>query len=114
MVAPATPTGRIVVLGATGYTGELAARALVDAGVRPVLAGRDAARLARLAAELGEPAIGEPAIGEPALGEPARLGGAAEPLEVALADVTDPASLAALLGRGDVLVTTVGPLSRWG
>lgn len=93
MTAPATPTGRIVVLGATGYTGELAARSLADAGVRPVLAGRDAARVGVLAAELGGPA---------------------EPLEVAVADVRDPASLAVLVGRGDVLVTTVGPFSRWG
>jgi short subunit dehydrogenase-like uncharacterized protein len=40
--------------------------------------------------------------------------GAAQPLEVAVADVTDPGSLAALLRRGDVLVTTVGPFARWG
>ena len=89
---PTTPTGRIVVLGATGYTGELAARALVDAGSRPVLAGRDGARVGRLAAELG----------------------GAEPLAAAVADVMDPPSLAALLGPGDVLVTTVGPFARWG
>ena len=46
-------SGRIVVFGATGYTGELTARALVERGATPVLAGRDADRVARLAAELG-------------------------------------------------------------
>ncbi|HYJ75117.1 MAG TPA: saccharopine dehydrogenase NADP-binding domain-containing protein [Kineosporiaceae bacterium] len=93
MAPPADPSGRIVVLGATGYTGELAVRALADAGVRPVLAGRDAGRLGLLAAELGGPP---------------------GPFEVALADVSDPESLDGLLDRGDVLVTTVGPFTRWG
>jgi short subunit dehydrogenase-like uncharacterized protein len=79
----------IVVFGATGYTGELTARALVARGARPVLAGRDAVRLAALAAELGG-------------------------LETRVADVADPASVAALVGRGVVLLSTVGPFSRWG
>jgi short subunit dehydrogenase-like uncharacterized protein len=35
-------------------------------------------------------------------------------LEVAVADVTDPASVRALVERGDVLLTTVGPFTRWG
>ena len=35
---PSAPTGRIVLFGATGYTGDLTARTLVAAGVRPVLA----------------------------------------------------------------------------
>jgi short subunit dehydrogenase-like uncharacterized protein len=90
---PADPSGRIVVLGATGYTGELAARALTDAGARPVLAGRDAGRLGQLAAELGGPAGAR---------------------EVAVADVRDPGAMADLVRRGDVLVTTVGPFTRWG
>jgi short subunit dehydrogenase-like uncharacterized protein len=81
--------GRIVVFGATGYTGELTARALVDAGARPVLAGRDAGRLGRLAAELGG-------------------------LDTAVADVARPSSVRALVERGDVLVTTVGPYLRFG
>jgi len=34
---------RIVVFGATGYTGRLIAERLVAQGVRPVLAGRSAA-----------------------------------------------------------------------
>ena len=36
---------RIVVFGATGYTGDLTARALVDRVVRPVLAARNEARV---------------------------------------------------------------------
>jgi short subunit dehydrogenase-like uncharacterized protein len=80
---------RIVLFGATGYTGDLAARALVKRGLRPLLAGRSANRLSKLAAELGG-------------------------LEYALADVTDPATVAALVGKGDVLVSTVGPFGRYG
>ena len=45
--------GRIVLFGATGYTGDLTARALVAQGAQPVLAARSADRLAALAAELG-------------------------------------------------------------
>ena len=44
---------RIVVFGATGYTGRLIAERLVAQGARPVLAGRSSARLAELAAALG-------------------------------------------------------------
>jgi short subunit dehydrogenase-like uncharacterized protein len=82
-------SARIVLFGATGYTGARTAEALVTRGATPVLAGRDPARLGALAE---------------------RLGG----LETARADVTDPASVRALLGPGDVLVTTVGPFLRLG
>ena len=82
--------GRIVLYGATGYTGELTARALVARGARPVLAGRTASKLERLAAELG--------------GD----------LETATADVADPASVRGLVEEGDVLITTVGPFARFG
>jgi short subunit dehydrogenase-like uncharacterized protein len=44
---------RIVLFGATGYTGELTARALVAKGAEPVLAPRSPERLAALASELG-------------------------------------------------------------
>jgi len=84
---------RIVLLGATGHTGGRTAEALADRGARPVLAGRDPGRLEQLAA---------------------RLGGPAGPLETVAADVTDPASVRSLVGRGDVLVTTVGPFLRLG
>ena len=86
-------TGRVVLLGATGHTGGRTASALVARGARPVLAGRDPARLAALAA---------------------RLGGDDGPLPTAVADVTEPGSVRALVGAGDVLVSTVGPFLRWG
>jgi short subunit dehydrogenase-like uncharacterized protein len=82
--------GRIVLFGATGYTGRLVAEALVERGVRPVLAARGRDKLESLAAELG--------------------GG----LETAQADVSNPPSVSGLVERGDVLVTTVGPFVRWG
>jgi short subunit dehydrogenase-like uncharacterized protein len=82
-------SARIVVFGATGYTGDLTARALVDCGATPVLAGRDAARLDRLAAELGG-------------------------LETRVADVTAPETLRALVEKGDVLISTVGPFAKLG
>ncbi|WP_067687264.1 saccharopine dehydrogenase family protein [Nocardia jejuensis] len=80
---------KIVLFGATGYTGRLTAEALIARGAEPVLAGRNATALGALAAGLG--------------GAP-----------TAVADITDPASVRALLGRGDVLVTTVGPFLRYG
>jgi len=81
---------RIVLFGATGYTGRLTAEAMVERGMRPVLAARSRDKLDALAAELG--------------GD----------LETSTADVADPPSVAALVERGDVLVTTVGPFARWG
>ena len=80
---------RIVLFGATGYTGRLTAAALVRRGVRPVLAGRSPAALEQLSDELG-----------------------ALPTEVA--DVRDPASVLALVDTGDVLLSTVGPFHQWG
>ncbi len=85
--------GRVVLFGATGYTGRLTAAALVRAGIRPVLAGRSRDRLTALAAQV----------------VPTR------PLDVAVASATEPASVRALLhGPDDVLITTVGPFTRWG
>lgn len=80
---------QIVLFGATGYTGELTARALVARGARPVLAARSRERVAALAADLGG-------------------------LEARAADVRDPATVRALVGEGDVLVSTVGPFVRFG
>jgi short subunit dehydrogenase-like uncharacterized protein len=82
-------TARIVLFGATGYTGRRTAEEMVERGLRPVLAGRSAGRLAPLAE---------------------RLGG----LETATADVTDTASVRDLVGEGDVLVSTVGPFVELG
>lgn len=84
-----TAMARIVLFGATGYTGELTARELVSRGAKPVLAARSREKVEGLAAELGG-------------------------LDSAVADVSDPASVADLVERGDVLVTTVGPFSRFG
>jgi short subunit dehydrogenase-like uncharacterized protein len=81
--------GRIILFGATGYTGRLTAEASVARGDRPVLAARSKEKVEALAAELGG-------------------------LETAVADVTDPASVRALLEPGDVIVATVGPFVRWG
>ena len=44
---------RIVLFGATGYTGRLAAEAMVERGLQPVLAARTQSKLDELAAELG-------------------------------------------------------------
>jgi len=81
--------GRIVVFGATGYTGRLVAERLAGAGERPVLAGRSPERLGELAE---------------------RLGG----LETAHADVMRSNSVFSLVREGDVLVSTVGPFLKWG
>ncbi len=82
--------GRIVLFGATGYTGELTARALVERGAAPTLAGRSPAKLEDLAADLGG-------------------------LDTVVADADDPdGTLTALLEPGDVLVTTVGPFQLLG
>jgi short subunit dehydrogenase-like uncharacterized protein len=80
---------RIVLFGATGYTGAMTARALVAHGAKPVLAARSAERLERLADELGG-------------------------LETRIADVTRPETVRALVQDRDVLVSTVGPFLRWG
>jgi short subunit dehydrogenase-like uncharacterized protein len=82
-------SGRIVLFGATGYTGELTARAMVERGMKPVLAARRVDALDALADELGG-------------------------LETAVADVGHPATVNALVERGDVLLSTVGPFARWG
>jgi short subunit dehydrogenase-like uncharacterized protein len=80
---------RIVLFGATGYTGRLTAEAMVDRGLRPVLAARDRERLKAMAEELGG-------------------------LETAHADVSEPQTLGALAQEATVLVSTVGPFMRYG
>ncbi len=45
-----------MIYGANGYTGELIARAAAEAGLRPRLAGRNAAAITALARELNLPA----------------------------------------------------------
>ncbi|WP_068270652.1 saccharopine dehydrogenase family protein [Aldersonia kunmingensis] len=82
-------TSRIVLYGATGYTGRLTATELVARGLEPVLAGRNAIAVRQLANELGG-------------------------LPTATADAADPDSVRNLVGRGDVLLSTVGPFHRFG
>lgn len=82
-------SARIVLFGASGYTGGRTAEAMVARGLRPVLAGRDPDKLAPLAQ---------------------RLGG----LESAYADVADRTSLIELIEPSDVLVSTVGPFQKLG
>ncbi|RJL22582.1 saccharopine dehydrogenase family protein [Bailinhaonella thermotolerans] len=85
-----TSSPRIILFGATGYTGRRTAEALVERGARPILAGRDQGRLDDLASALPGPA------------------------ETAVADVERPDSVRRLVAEGDVLITTVGPFARWG
>jgi short subunit dehydrogenase-like uncharacterized protein len=87
--------GRIVLYGATGYTGALTAQAMIANGARPVLAGRDQSRLTALAARLGQAGDGTE-------------------LETAVASAGKPGSLRDLIGAGDVLVSTAGPFMKVG
>ncbi|MGO9341699.1 MAG: saccharopine dehydrogenase family protein [Acidimicrobiales bacterium] len=82
-------SARIVLWGATGYTGRLVTEALVRIGERPLLAGRDASRLAQLSDSHGG-------------------------LDTAVADVERSESIRRLLEDGDVLVSTVGPFTLYG
>jgi short subunit dehydrogenase-like uncharacterized protein len=54
-MANATASKRWLLYGATGYTGELIAREAVRLGLRPILAGRSAAKIKSLATELDCP-----------------------------------------------------------
>jgi hypothetical protein len=81
---------RIVLYGATGYTGKLVATALVSARARPVLAGRSGQNLAALGVQLGKG------------------------LDTAIADAADPEALLNLIKPGDVVVNTAGPFTRIG
>lgn len=82
-------SGNIVLFGATGYTGRMTARSLVEQGAKPMLSGRSAEALSDLAGELGG-------------------------LPIQVANVEDPTSVRELLAPGDVLVTTVGPFTKYG
>ena len=89
--------GRVVLLGATGYTGRLTAMRMVAQGRAPVLVGRDQGKLQRLIEELLPLA---PSGREP---------------DWAIADVNQRSDLLGLLrSEADVLVSTVGPFTRLG
>jgi hypothetical protein len=79
---------RIIIFGATGFTGRLLAQRLAAQGASPVLAGRSEAALRELAEPLG--------------------------LEWRVADALRQNSVFALVEPGDVLVSTVGPFLKWG
>jgi hypothetical protein len=79
---------RIIIFGATGFTGRLVAERLAVQGAAPVLAGRSEGPLRELAERLG--------------------------VEWRQADALRRNSVFALLERGDVMVSTVGPFAKWG
>ena len=89
----------VVLLGATGFTGGLAAEHLArhgPAGLRWAVAGRDPGRLDAVRDRL------------------AALGPAGKGVDTVTADVTDAGSVRGLAERTRVLATTVGPYAKHG
>lgn len=80
---------KIILFGATGYTGRLTAETLVGQGIKPVIAGRSLAKLEALAENLGG-------------------------LEIRQANVEQPESIDDILNPGDILISTVGPFTKYG
>lgn len=85
----------IIVYGATGFVGKLTAEYLAKAGgdARIALAGRSTQKLEAVRATLGE---------------------GARDWALVTADASSPSSLEAMAARTRVVVTTVGPYSRYG
>ncbi len=88
----------LIVLGATGFTGQLLAEYLLkrqgaDGDLRWALAGRNQVKLAQVQSQLGPEASKLPLI---------------------IADSNDRASLDALVARTGTVVTTVGPYAYYG
>lgn len=79
----------IILFGATGYTGRLTARALADRGLDIGLAGRDGTKLEELSKAVGRP-------------------------PTFLAEAGDTVSLVRALEDAKVLITCVGPFTRFG
>ena len=84
----------IIVYGATGFTGRLVAEYLAAnyPALNWAMAGRSRAKLEQVRDEIGAPAS----------------------LPLVTADAADPASLAAMVQRADVVITTVGPYQLYG
>jgi short subunit dehydrogenase-like uncharacterized protein len=85
----------IVLYGATGFVGKLTAEYLARAGgdARIALAGRSAERLLAIRERLGESARSWPVL---------------------VADASSPSTLDAMAAQTQVVVTTVGPYTRYG
>ena len=85
----------VIVYGATGFVGKLTAEYLAEAGgsARIALAGRSPDKLAAVRADLGP---------------------AAQDWPIVAADAASPASLEAMAARTRVVLTTVGPYSKYG
>lgn len=85
----------LVLYGATGFVGRLTAEYLARSGgaARIALAGRSPDRLNAVRATLGDAAAAWPIL---------------------TADASSPSSLGVMAGRTQVVVTTVGPYSRYG
>jgi short subunit dehydrogenase-like uncharacterized protein len=85
----------IVLYGATGFVGKLTAEYLARVGgnARIALAGRSADRLLAIRETLGE---------------------SAQSWQVLTADASSPSTLDAMAARTQVVITTVGPYSRYG
>lgn len=81
-------SGRITVVGATGFTGRLVARELAASGLPYRLSARSPSKLARLAEELGA--------------------------ETGVADVRDGRALQGIMAPGDVVINCAGPFSDLG
>src|SRR6202042_2003916 len=96
-VAPVTATREydIVLYGATGFVGKLTAEYLARAGgdARIALAGRSTDRLLAIRETLGESAQSWPVL---------------------VADASSPSTLDAMAAQTQVVITTVGPYSRYG
>jgi short subunit dehydrogenase-like uncharacterized protein len=84
----------IIVYGATGFTGRLVAEYLSASypDLNWAMAGRTQAKLEQVRTEIGAPAT----------------------LPLVTADASDPASLAVMVQRAQVIVTTVGPYQLYG
>ncbi|NWG93167.1 MAG: saccharopine dehydrogenase NADP-binding domain-containing protein [Parvularculaceae bacterium] len=87
----------IIVYGASGYTGRLVAEYLAseyggDATLKWAVAGRSAAKLKEVMAQIGAPAS----------------------VPVIAADASDPASIKAMAARAKCVITTVGPYQLYG
>ena len=80
---------KIILFGATGFTGGLTLKALIKQGVRPFLLGRNVSKLKTISERY-------------------------DGLDYAQADASNVGDIAGVLNIGDVLISTVGPFTRYG